>query len=854
MKEFISELEKLQKADELNFAVTPGFGRYAPFLSQAIPHPAKANTKLLEFLIKQFTEEGETILDPMMGSGSTLVVASLLGRNAVGVDIEEKFVDWAEEAKRKVVATATLTPKGAIRNICGDARKLSFLLKEPGTVISSHEPLKILDVCCGRGGWSAPFIEDGDEVYGIDIKNCGYPGQLILQDIRTIDGHRFKNFDLIIGSPPCEDFSDARYRSVWIHKKKPNPSKGFELIEEFWRIVREAQPKFYAMENIQALTKYYQVKPNWHFMISKGGKRCLWTNIPIPLSPQFRFAHRIRDIPGWDKTRPDRAKIPYPVARFIANCLKQAIENLTKTARSCDAIVTSPPYGHQVHGKHSLGKDQKYKDWKMPGDVKVGEGYSNKAENIGNLPHGNVDAVITSPPYGEAQDGHGIAKDGYRGKKHSPTDLVGNRSYMPDKFESPENISRLPFDAVITSPPYSESLNESKNTTSNLKREERLRTHGHKPKEFFGGTARNCQLENGLRYSHNPENIGNLSHGNIDAVITSPPYTNRQPAVHTPHLMTNKKDMDKISKVPHGFGNVDAVITSPPYSEQLQAKADYEKRKERLEKEGFTRETHGLLRGQEGSSKVIGGDERYSDNPQNIGNLPHGEIDAVITSPPYSDIAKSKEGAISPHMQGLISKLSGIPVKEFAHNVEKLKEAVKIAQSKIPFKYSDSSANIGNLPFDAVITSPPYEGSLEGSTRHTKGGIASRDPALAQTGTYATRLSFGVPVGYSSNTENIGNLKKETYLEAMLKVYQECWKVLKENGLAIIIIKPFIRNKQVVDLPFHTWLLLERVGFKLTKLFKLRLKQESFWRILYKKKYPNVPEIKHEYILVCRKP
>jgi len=87
----------------------------------------------------------------------------------------------------------------------------------------------------------------------------------------------------------------------------------------------------------------------------------------------------------------------------------------------------------------------------------------------------------------------------------------------------------------------------------------------------------------------------------------------------------------------------------------------------------------------------------------------------------------------------------------------------------------------------------------------------------------------------------------------MLQVYAEMFKVLKPQGLAIICIKPFIRNKQVVDLPYHTWLLMQKVGFKLTKLYKLRLKQKSFWRTIYYKKYPQVPRLKHEYVLVCKK-
>ena len=79
------------------------------------------------------------------------------------------------------------------------------------------------------------------------------------------------------------------------------------------------------------------------------------------------------------------------------------------------------------------------------------------------------------------------------------------------------------------------------------------------------------------------------------------------------------------------------------------------------------------------------------------------------------------------------------------------------------------------------------------------------------------------------------------------------YKVLKNGGLAIIVVKPFIRNKKVIDLPYHTWLLLQKVGFKLTKIYKLRLKQKSFWRILYERKFPEVPKIRHEYVIIVKK-
>ncbi len=63
---------------------------------------------LLEYLIKTYTNEGDTVLDSCMGSGSTGVAALELDRNFVGIELDEYYFDTAtkriEETNVKVVA------------------------------------------------------------------------------------------------------------------------------------------------------------------------------------------------------------------------------------------------------------------------------------------------------------------------------------------------------------------------------------------------------------------------------------------------------------------------------------------------------------------------------------------------------------------------------------------------------------------------------------------------------------------------------------------------------------------------------------------------------------------------------
>ena len=66
------------------------------FSAQQQVHPTQKPVPLLEWLIKTYTNEGDTVLDNTMGSGSTGVAAVKLNRNFVGIELSEEYFNIAE--------------------------------------------------------------------------------------------------------------------------------------------------------------------------------------------------------------------------------------------------------------------------------------------------------------------------------------------------------------------------------------------------------------------------------------------------------------------------------------------------------------------------------------------------------------------------------------------------------------------------------------------------------------------------------------------------------------------------------------------------------------------------------------
>ena len=60
-------------------------------------HPTQKPVPLFEYLIKTYTNEGETVLDNCMGTGTTGVACVKLNRNFIGIEKDQTYYDIAKE-------------------------------------------------------------------------------------------------------------------------------------------------------------------------------------------------------------------------------------------------------------------------------------------------------------------------------------------------------------------------------------------------------------------------------------------------------------------------------------------------------------------------------------------------------------------------------------------------------------------------------------------------------------------------------------------------------------------------------------------------------------------------------------
>lgn len=139
---------------------------------------------------------------------------------------------------------------------------------------------------------------------GFDLEAMGYPGPFAIQDVKTLDGKQFRNFDLIVASPPCEEFS--RWTMPWTRAKNP-PYPNVELVAAARRIAKEADLPL-VLENVRGAQPFIgQARAHY-------GPFYLWGDVPAILPPFAGF--RKKESYG-SKERSRRAEIPVCLGAHI---------------------------------------------------------------------------------------------------------------------------------------------------------------------------------------------------------------------------------------------------------------------------------------------------------------------------------------------------------------------------------------------------------------------------------------------------------------------------------------------------------------------------------------------------------
>lgn len=125
LEEFVQQLCETREPEEVEAILGQldasfVFSNTPPRSKLKALHPATFSELDVERLIRFFTKEGERVLDPFVGSGSTLVACSNCGRSGVGIELSR---EWAEIARRRVDAEGAGGPISAARQevVLGDA-------------------------------------------------------------------------------------------------------------------------------------------------------------------------------------------------------------------------------------------------------------------------------------------------------------------------------------------------------------------------------------------------------------------------------------------------------------------------------------------------------------------------------------------------------------------------------------------------------------------------------------------------------------------------------------------------------------------------------------------------------------
>jgi len=194
--------------------------------------------------------------------------------------------------------------------------------------------MKVLELFCGRGGWSKGFKEifPDAEFTGIDMNDFSkiYPFEFLQKDL--IDYTPEPIYDIVLASPPCSEFSEVKRNCAHPYDERI----GLDLIYRTYYLISVLKPRCWIVENVKGLTEFV---PPQNEKIQYGLKSrktaYLWSNANIELGffdfDMSDYNSRLwhGNITGWQQVREGlRGEIPIELSRQIGIKIKNALHDL----------------------------------------------------------------------------------------------------------------------------------------------------------------------------------------------------------------------------------------------------------------------------------------------------------------------------------------------------------------------------------------------------------------------------------------------------------------------------------------------------------------------------------------------
>ena len=191
---------------------------------------------------------------------------------------------------------------------------------------------RMLDLFCGRGGWTNAFLERGWECVGIDINpQPEYRGEFIQDDILNVTVKFVQDFDFVCASSPCEEFSKTCKGGLGcFYPDPPFPSMALRLFNHARELLYNSKIP-HILENVRGAEQWVGTATH------HCGPFYLWGTAVPPLMPKG-ITKGTTNMGNWNhnkklgpqKNAPVLATIPPELASCVADYAERICFEMVK--------------------------------------------------------------------------------------------------------------------------------------------------------------------------------------------------------------------------------------------------------------------------------------------------------------------------------------------------------------------------------------------------------------------------------------------------------------------------------------------------------------------------------------------